>query len=119
MTNGRSKEVVAPLPVTGLIHAGESLSEPINVTGTLHLIAMPIEWTPANITFQISPDGVTFFDLMTADNTEVMFNITAGSAVNVAPGSPLDNKTFIKVRSGSRDHPVVQSGDRTFIFAAS
>lgn len=100
--------------VTGTFQAGQSLSDPINVTGTLTGIGIPADWTPAILSFQISPDsGTNWFDLMDLDNSEVMFNVTPGTMLAINAGSALDNKMFFKLRSGTRAYPVVQTGQRT------
>ena len=116
MDKPQKREVLALPSVTLTIPAGEALSGGVNITGTLQQIGMPPDWTNALLTFQLSPDdGVTWFDLVNPDdNSEVMFNITPGSIVRVAPGSALDNKTWLRFRSGKRGYPVAQQADRTF-----
>ena len=95
--------------VTATINAGQSLSAAANVTGVISAIATPPNWVNANMTFQISPDnGVTWFDLFDNFSREVMVNVKAGTIVTVDATSPLSQKAFIKIRSGSRDSPVIQ-----------
>jgi hypothetical protein len=76
---------------------------------------MPPDWDPAQLTFQISPDnGVTWFNLLSQSNSDFMLNVMPGAAVNLPGGTPLDNKTWVKFRSGSAQYPAVQSEDRVF-----
>lgn len=97
-----------------VFQAGESLSDPLNVTGMLASIAVPADWEPALLTFQASPDdGTTWFDLMNSDNTEMAFNIRPGTLFNIK-NTALDNKAWIKFRSGSSRYPVPQMTEKTF-----
>lgn len=103
-------------PVVGpVFQAGQSLSDPLNVNGSLQAIAVPANWVPALLTFQLSPDsGATWFDLQSKDNVELAYNVTPGTVFTVETNSPLDNKTWLKFRSGSRARPVVQPEQATF-----
>ena len=78
---------------------------------------MPTGWDGELLTFQVSPDGTNFYDLFRANNTEVAFNITAGSVVLVAETYPLAANNFIKLRSGSRLNPRIQSANRNFLLS--
>jgi len=102
-----------------VIHEGESLSDPLDCTaGAIVRLTMPHDWTPANLTFQISTDGVGFNDLVTFDGKPVTIAVVAGSAVVVAPLSDyLKAVAHLKVRSGTRDHPVKQAERREFAIA--
>jgi hypothetical protein len=94
------------------IQPGESLSDGLDCTaGGIVRLTMPgQQWVPANITFQISTDGALFNDLMNIDGTEVMIPCVPGTAVVVAQlGEALKAVAHLKIRSGSRNHPVIQS----------
>jgi len=105
--------------VTGTINAGQSLSASIacGSVGTFSWLYMPTGWDGELLTFQVSPDGTNFYDLFRANNTEVAFNITAGSVVLVAETYPLAANNFIKLRSGSRLNPRIQSANRNFLLS--
>jgi hypothetical protein len=97
---------------TATILAGESLSSVIDCSdGALVFLHMPSDWTPAMLSFQVSPDGVKFNDLVDSHAIELVMNVAAGTSVRVDPKwSPV---TYLKIRSGERDAPVVQDADQT------
>jgi hypothetical protein len=104
-----TREVLPPTTASAPFQAGASLSDPVNLTGSLQAIGVPANWTPAILTFQISPDsGATWFDLMDTNNNEVGYNVTPGTLFTVVTNSPLDNKTWVKFRSGTSRYPVAQ-----------
>jgi hypothetical protein len=102
------------------IPAGQSLSEAVDCSGgNIGHIGMPLEWTAAPLTFQMSADGNEYRDVFrTLPDTHASFEMTVPSVV---PGSvvstPLAAATypFIKIRSGSRAAPVAQEAERTFL----
>jgi len=99
------------VPLT--IPAGESLSDSLDVTaGEASYVLTPGEWDPANVTFQISFDNVTFWDLFDEYGREVMLACEPG--VGVLMHSGLQSTGYFKIRSGTRDNPVPQSEDRNF-----
>ncbi|MBO0715968.1 MAG: hypothetical protein J2P55_01355 [Rhizobiales bacterium] len=102
-----------------MIKAGESLSDGLDCTsGSIVRLTMPPQWTPANLTFQISSDGTFFNDLVTMDGEDIVLTVVPGSAVVVAPLSDyLKAVAYLKVRSGTREHPIPQEGDRAFAVA--
>jgi hypothetical protein len=99
--------------------AGESLSSGVDCSaGTIVRITTPGNWTPANITFQISTDGASGYnDLFNAKGEEVTIVCRGGnSAILIAePWTKAIN--FIKFRSGTREHPVAQKEGRLFAIA--
>jgi hypothetical protein len=99
---------------TANIAAGQALSNVVDCSsGQPIAVYLPDDWTPARLTFQISPDGTNFGDLFDASATEVAFNILPGTALILAPQwTPI---MYLKVRSGSRENPVVQDADRGII----
>ena len=73
---------------------------------------MPCEWDGANLTFQISFDNETFWDLFDDLGVEVIVACRPGTAVRMAPGMRAIG--YFKIRSGTRDHPIPQSANRNF-----
>ena len=96
------------------IAPGESLSDALDCSaGKIIKITMPGDWTFAPITFQTSSDGVGFNDIMKPNGQEVLCTVFAGTAI-----IGMDTVTgFLKIRSGTRDRPVVQEDIRTFAIA--
>ena len=98
-----------------VIRAGESLSESLEVTaGNVYSIMMPDEWDSADITLQISMDGVKFYNVYDEAGKELVMPCVPKSIVPL--GRYLMYAHSIKIRSGalaSRD-PVVQSATRAF-----
>jgi len=102
-----------------VIDAGQSLSAGLDCTaGNIVRLTMPYAWDGANLSFQISSDGNGYNDLFTIDGKEIVIPVVAGTAVVVAPlADYLKAVAFLKVRSGSRAYPVVQSAKRDFAVA--
>jgi hypothetical protein len=102
-----------------IIQAGESLSEGIDCTGgNIVRLTMPAGWDNANITFQISSDGNGYNDLYNTDGEEVTLSVVTGSAVVLGQfGDYLKAIAFLKIRSGTRSHPVEQKAQRDFAIA--
>ena len=100
-----------------VIAEGESLSDGIDVTaGPLVRITMPAGWTGGNLTFQVSSDGQGYNDLFDVHGEEITIYVVPGSAVRI----PLEWSTitaFLKLRSGTRQHPVAQEERREFSLA--
>ena len=109
------------------IAAGQSLSNALDTSaGAIIRLRMPSAWDGANLSFQVSSDGTTWSDAFTIDGREALIPVVAGSTVVVAlaDGSPPPTvqaqppdwrgATWIKVRSGSRAYPVVQTAQRDF-----
>lgn len=108
-----------------VIAAGESLSAAVDCSaGAILRLTMPQAWTAANLTFQISADGVTYADAYTVDGREALIPVVAGSTIVVAtaenlPGTrslppDLRGATWLKLRSGPASHPVPQMAQRIF-----
>jgi hypothetical protein len=99
-------------PAVATINAGESLSNAVNLASTaVAVVIAPPDWTPANISFQLSVDNVTFGDLFDNAGTEVVRTFVPGTAV-VVDRSLTDAALYVKIRSGPRDKPVVQQVQR-------
>lgn len=98
---------------TATIANGASLSGAIDCgTARLATIIIPSGWTTANLTFQTSPDGVTYNDRY--DNVGGEYTITVGGASRsiMVPLSDFLGVRFIKVRSGTSAAAVNQGAQR-------
>ena len=103
-----------PLTITITISAGQSLSNPADLTtGSIALIITPPDWNPANVSFQISEDNVTFYDLFDSNGAEIIRAIRPNTAIafdlSLTQAAP-----YFKMRSGHRDIPIAQAADRVF-----
>jgi hypothetical protein len=97
---------------TVTIRAGQSLSDAANlVTGAVAMLYAPPDWSPANVSFQVSADGNSFSDLFDTDGVEIVKAIRVGSAV-VVDQSLTQAVNYLKIRSGPRNNPVAQEADR-------
>jgi hypothetical protein len=99
------------------IAAGESLSDGADCSsGSIVRITVPQEFTPANLTFQVSSDGNFYNDLFDAHGHEV--TVVAKPSTGIVVSEMWTRSVaFIKFRSGSRDHPVEQKVDCQFAIA--
>ena len=94
---------------TATIAAGASLSGVVSLTEhTLHGIAIPAVWTTANLTFQVSLDGTTFFELYDDAGNEIVVTAPAGAYLALDPTRwrPIN---CLKIRSGTSGIPVNQT----------
>jgi hypothetical protein len=102
-----------------IIAAGESFSDAVDCSGGDAVrITMPAEWTGANLTFAISTDGNGFNDLFDLEGNEITIVVKPGAAVRMGR-EWASFWNFIKFRSGTRDHPVVQRERREFAITLS
>lgn len=100
-----------------IIRAGESLSEPLDCSVGLPVrLTTPDDWTGAVLTFQMSSDGDTYQDLFAFDGREITANIVPNTCAPI-PEQYGRMLGFIKIRSGTRDHPVPQEAERHFRMA--
>lgn len=101
---------------TATIPAGQSLSGAIDCTaGAPTILYMPMDWTPARLTYQVSYDGTNFRDLFDREAREVSVNIVPGTACRLNPEwTAATLGGWIKIRSGGRDRLVPQEADRVF-----
>jgi hypothetical protein len=93
------------------IAAGESLSDGVDVSGgTVIRITTPgpEEWVKANMTFQVSSDGVYYSDAFNDKGEEIMVPGIPHWCTVFVSGLHLDHIGHVKVRSGTRANPVVQ-----------
>jgi hypothetical protein len=99
------------------ILAGESLSDGIDCSsGEIVRITVPQEFTSANLTFQVSTDGNFYNDLFSDEGEEIMITAEPNTGI-VISGRWVRSIAFIKLRSGSREHPVEQEVDCKFAIA--
>jgi hypothetical protein len=99
------------------IAAGESLSDGVDCSaGEIVRITVPQEFTPANLTFQVSSDGNFYNDLFSSNGEEITV-VAKGSTGIVVPEAWTKSINFIKFRSGTRNYPVAQSVDCKFAIA--
>lgn len=99
------------------IAAGQSLSSSINGTsGTLLAITIPSNWTAANVSFQVSADDTTYFDVVDEFGKEIICTAVAGTAVTLG-WEALWKGMYLKIRSGSRDRPHNQNETVQFTIA--
>ena len=99
------------------IARGESLSDGADCSGgTIVRITVPQEFTEANLTFQVSSDGNFYNDLFDAQGEEITVVANPNSGIGVSEHWTR-SIAFLKLRSGSRDHPVVQREDCKFAIA--
>jgi hypothetical protein len=96
------------------IPAGEALSSSVDLSsGALAMVFAPSEWSGANVSFQISADGVAWADLFDASGAEVVRPLAAGTAVAVDP-SLTTAALHVRIRSGPRAAPVAQEVEQVF-----
>jgi hypothetical protein len=99
------------------IKAGESLSDGADCSGgEIVRITVPQEFTPSNLTFQVSTDGNFYNDLYDAKGEEITIVANANSGI-VIQDRLVRSIAFIKFRSGTKDHPVVQKQACKFAIA--
>lgn len=74
-------------------------------------IQMPAAWTAANLTFQVSYDGVTFANLY--DNSGNEYTVTAAASRTILlPLVDFLGIAYLKIRSGTSATPVTQGAAR-------
>ena len=99
------------------INLGKSLSDGVDCSaGTIVRITVPQEFTPANLTFQVSSDGNLYNDLFTASGEEVTVVAKPDTGIVISEHWA-KSINFVKFRSGSRSHPVEQEEDCKFAIA--
>jgi len=102
-----------PQIIAVAIMAGESLSGPVGISGgEAAYVLMPGEWDGANLTFQVSSDGETFWDVFDELGKELMVACRPGTAVRLQTGMRMVG--HLKIRSGTRAQPIQQSENRNF-----
>lgn len=101
--------------LTATISNGQAITASIYLRDQpLVAIQMPASWTTANLTFQGSNDGTTFFDVYNLDGDEYTVTAAAGRYIVLSPFE-FQWARYIKIRSGTTGTPVNQSADRTIV----
>lgn len=75
---------------------------------------MPAAWTAADITYQGSADGSTWYDLHTDPAGEVVSTVTAGKLVSVY-AEDFETCQWLRLRSGTSAAAVAQGAARTLV----
>lgn len=97
---------------TATIANGASLSGVVGLGAevSIAVIIMPAAWTAADLTFQGSIDGTTFYDVYNDAGDEYLIP-TAASRIIIL-NVPL-SFFYAKIRSGTTGSPVTQAAART------
>lgn len=104
--------------VTVHIRRGEALSDGADCTdGSILRLAAPRDhWDGANITFQVSTDdSPNYHDLIDSEGEAIQIPVEIGCTTSIRGVEGLDPGWY-KVRSGTKENPIEQSGDRDFSF---
>lgn len=97
---------------TATIASGASLSGSVNLGGgRLFAIMMPADWTAADLTFQASVDGTTFYNVYDEEDSEVTVQAAEDRYIILEPARWLGVR-YLKVRSGTSGSAVNQGADR-------
>jgi hypothetical protein len=113
-------ETYIPQPgaIDAIILSGASLTSAIDLStsdqrcGRLMAIHMPAAWTTASLTFQGSPDGITYQNIYNASGAEYSVAAAASRDIILPPGD-FAGFRYLKIRSGTSGTPVTQAADRT------
>lgn len=73
---------------------------------------IPAAWTAASITFLVSPDGTTYYDMFDAAGTEYAVIVAVDRFIVLDP-TAFSGIPFMKIRSGTKATPVNQGAART------
>jgi hypothetical protein len=100
---------------TATIASGASLSGYVEIDEAKHIgIVMPAEWTAADLTFQVSHNGSTWYDLYNDSGTEVTIVADSGRSISLDVAAlSLAPWQHLKIRSGTSSVPVTQTAART------
>lgn len=98
---------------------GSEISDPIDISGgNIVRITCPGQWSPANLTFQISTDGQSGFnDLYDAAGNEITIVVRADNSAIIIRDPWSSTINFIKFRSGTAKNPVKQVNGALFAVA--
>lgn len=100
--------------VTELVIAnGTAVSAALPMGATrICAIIVPATWTTANLTFQASDDGVTYYNVYDIFGSELTATAAASYYILLDPKLFACTR-FLKIRSGTNGTPVNQGADRT------
>jgi hypothetical protein len=102
------------ITATATIPAGQAVSNSIDLTaGNLTMLMTPTDWTPANVSFLVSEDNVTFRDLYDPGGFEIVKSMGPNRAINIDT-SYSSGSLYLQIRSGPANNPVIQAADRIF-----
>jgi hypothetical protein len=98
--------------LTATILSGAALSGAVSVTSkSVWSVLMPAAWTAADLTFEGSIDGVSYFNIYDG-GTEYQLAADANRMVTITKPQLFYALTNIKIRSGTAGTPVNQGADR-------
>lgn len=100
--------------LTTTIPDGASLSAVVTLQRRPILtILVPSDWDDAALTFQVSQDGQTYYELVDEDGAYVSLTVAAGRFIRVDNPDQWSGFQHMKVRSGTYAVPVVQTPAKT------
>lgn len=100
--------------LTVTISEGSSLSASLTLNRRPPLsIIVPAGWDTAVITFQVSQDGVSYYELIDQDGDVVQLEPAAGRMMRVDNPEQWEGFNYMRIRSGTSGSPVTQTADRT------
>jgi hypothetical protein len=112
--------IINPLfdTVSATIANGASLSGAVALSGRAAIrILMPGSWTTANLTFQVSMDDATYYNLYDSAGNEVTVAAAAAIAIVLDPAT-FCGCAYLKIRSGTSGTPINQAADRALSVVA-
>ena len=77
-------------------------------------VHMPTAWTPAQLSFQISYDNITWGDLVDETMREATMNVIPGTVIRAGLLIP-PRAGWLRFRSGSRANAIIQAAARDII----
>jgi len=90
---------------------GASLSSPITLDRRPILsVLIPAGWDDADMTFQVSMDGITYYELVDEDGAAVTLDVAASKMVRLTNLDQWAGYNYMKLRSGTADTAVNQTG---------
>lgn len=102
-------------PITVDIAASASLSGAMRLDGLVPIaLQMPSSWTTANLTFQGSADGTTYYSAYDYNGSEITVVAAASEYIVLNPQIFAGFK-YLKVRSGTAGTPVNQAAAREIL----
>jgi hypothetical protein len=100
--------------LTTVIADGASISSVVTLRRRPILtILVPSGWDDAVLTFQVSQDGVTYYELVDEAGEYVSLTVDAGRMLRVTNLDQWAGFQYLKVRSGTSSVPVAQTGTAT------
>lgn len=94
-----------------IIADGAFLSSPVTLNRRPILsVLVPSGWDDADMTFQVSMDGLTYYELIDEDGSAVFLDVVASRMVRLTNLDQWAGYKYMKIRSGTSGTPVNQSG---------